>query len=143
MNEPSVSTRQLQLLRGKHHPDCIVCGEHGLDLQCCVTDGNEVTATFDCRELYQGYPRLLHGGVISSLLDGVMTNCMFAQGRVAVTAELCVRFRHPVTTDRLATLRAWIDRSCPPLFVLKAELRQDDQVMATAEGKFVSKETGS
>jgi acyl-coenzyme A thioesterase PaaI-like protein len=36
---------------------------------------------------------MLHGGVISSILDGTMTNCLFAHGTVAVTAELRVRFR--------------------------------------------------
>jgi acyl-coenzyme A thioesterase PaaI-like protein len=106
-------------------------------LQCHVTNPNEVWASFDCRDVLQGYPQRLHGGVISSLLDGVMTNCMFAQGLVAVTAELRIRFRHPVATDCQANLRAWVDRSCPPLFVLKAELRQLDEIKATAEGKFV------
>ena len=96
-------------------------------------------ASFDCRPLLEGYPGVLHGGVISALLDGAMTNCLFAQGRAAVTAELRVRFRHPVATDGTARLRAWIDRSCPPLFVLRAELRQGEQLMATAEGKFVQR----
>ncbi len=80
--------------------------------------------------------------MISALLDGAMTNYLFAQGRAAVTAELRVRFRHHVSTDCEATVRAWVDRSCPPLYVLKAQLLQRDRVMATAEGKFVDHPAG-
>jgi uncharacterized protein (TIGR00369 family) len=131
--------KTLQLLRDVHHENCVVCGSpnaFGLGLCCQVTDQKEITASFDCSEVFQGYPNVMHGGVVSSLLDGAMTNCMFAHGRVAVTTELRVRFRHPVATGCKATVRAWIEESSPPLYILKAELAQEDQVKATADGKF-------
>lgn len=131
--------RTWQLLRDVHHPDCIVCGTasaQSLGLRCHLSDGPAVTATFHCREVFQGYPSVMHGGVISSLLDGAMTNCMFAHGWIAVTAELRIRFRHPVATGHTATVRAWIEKSSPPLYVLKAELTQNDEVKAQAQGKF-------
>ena len=136
-DRPTMKT--LQLLRDAHHHDCVVCGTsttRGLGLCCQVSDEMEVTASFDCSEVFQGYPNVMHGGVISSLLDGVMTNCLFAHGRVAVTTELRVRFRHPVATGCRATVRAWIGSSYHRLYILKAELVQNDQVKATAEGKF-------
>jgi len=73
------------------------------------------------------------------LLDGAMTNCLFAHGEQGITGELKVRFRHPVVTDRPAVVRAWIDRSLPPFHVLRAELIQDDWVKAKATGKFVER----
>jgi acyl-coenzyme A thioesterase PaaI-like protein len=80
---------------------------------------------------------MLHGGVIASLLDGAMTNCMFAYGTPAITAELAVRFRHPVIVNRPAKVRAWVERSSPPLHVLKAVVLQDERPKATAVGKFM------
>jgi uncharacterized protein (TIGR00369 family) len=79
---------------------------------------------------------VLHGGVIASLVDGAMTNCLFAHGLSGVTAELNVRFRHPVRTGKVASVRAWIDQSLARLHYLQAEVTQDGQSMVTASGKF-------
>ncbi|HBO43227.1 MAG TPA: thioesterase [Planctomycetaceae bacterium] len=77
--------------------------------------------------------------MISALLDGAMTNCMFANGHAAVTGELLVRFRHPVLTDHPAIIRARIKSSTRPLHELTAELVQDGQVKATAQAKFLER----
>ena len=66
-----------------------------------------------------------------------MTNCVFAHGYVAITAELNIRFRHPVDVGKPATVRAWIDRYYRPLHYVKAEIRQDHEIKVTAEGKFM------
>jgi len=129
-------------VRSEAHPNCIVCSanhESGLHLKFTLLEDSSVQAAFDCGEAFQGYPGLLHGGVISSLLDGAMTNCLFAHGRQGVTGELKVRFRHSVVTDRPAIVRAWIDRSIPPFHVLQAELIQDEWIKAKATGKFVER----
>jgi acyl-coenzyme A thioesterase PaaI-like protein len=122
------------------HPNCVVCGanhESGLQLEFTLLEDGSVQATFDCDEAFQGYPGLLHGGVISSVLDGAMTNCLFAHGQQGITGELKVRFRHPVAINRTAIVRAWVDRSMPPLHILRAELIQDEWVKAKATGKFM------
>jgi acyl-coenzyme A thioesterase PaaI-like protein len=129
-------------LRNDSHPDCMVCGSgngHGLGLEFHVTEDGIAEASFACDRVFQGYPGVLHGGVISALLDGVMTNHLFAQDIVAVTAELTVRFRYPVATNNPATIRAWITSSLSPLHELAAELIQNGQVKATAKGKFLDK----
>jgi acyl-coenzyme A thioesterase PaaI-like protein len=134
--------RQLRLtqLRRQLHSHCVVCGaSNGLGLQMdfvAQPDGS-VSALLGCPGFLEGYPDMLHGGIIAAVLDGAMTNCLFAHGRVAVTGELSVRFRHPVVTNRPATVRAWIEDSFPILHLMAAELRQDGQVMARATGKFM------
>jgi acyl-coenzyme A thioesterase PaaI-like protein len=129
-------------VRRQAHPKCIACSPHhrcGFRLEFVLSDDGSVQATFDCNQAFEGYPGLLHGGVISALLDGAMTNCLFAHGQQGITGELKVRFRHPVVTDRPAIVRAWIDRSIPPFHVLQAELIQDEWVKAKATGKFVER----
>jgi len=93
-------------------------------------------STFQCDEAFEGYPGVLHGGVISSILDGAMVNCLFALGQAAVTVELTTRFRHPVATYQEATVSARVTRSSHPLYLLEAEIVQDGKVKATAKGKF-------
>jgi acyl-coenzyme A thioesterase PaaI-like protein len=129
-------------LRRHSHPGCFVCGPangHGLGLEFRLGENGVVEAAFACQKVFEGYPATLHGGIICTLLDGAMTNCLFAHGHAGLTAELKVRFRHPVMTERPARVRAWIASSLRPLHELAAELVQGDQVMATARGKFLEK----
>jgi acyl-coenzyme A thioesterase PaaI-like protein len=122
------------------HPGCIVCSgsnARGLRLRYARTAGNGVEAEIECDRSLEGYGGRLHGGVIAAALDGAMTHCLFALGRTAVTAELNVRFRHPVATGRPATVRARLERDLGPLYLLEAELVQDGVVKAAASGKFL------
>jgi uncharacterized protein (TIGR00369 family) len=130
----------LEQVRGHAHPNCAICSpsnERGLHLEFSADGDGRVQARFECEAAFEGYASMLHGGVLASLMDGAMTNCMFAHGATALTAELNVRYRHPVLIGTPATVRAWIDRSSPPLHVLKAEIVQGAQVKATACGKFM------
>jgi acyl-coenzyme A thioesterase PaaI-like protein len=99
-------------------------------------DGS-VESHVNCRALFQGYPGFLHGGIVSALLDGAMTNCLFARGVKAMTGNLSVRFLSPVRTNCTAIVRARVTKSRPPLYVLGAELIQNDCVAARAVAKFM------
>jgi acyl-coenzyme A thioesterase PaaI-like protein len=82
---------------------------------------------------------LIHGGVVSLLLDGAMTNCMFARNKKAVTGMLTVRYKHPVCVNRTAEVSARLVKSSPPLYYLEAEISQDGKVLARATGKFMER----
>ncbi|MFC1588366.1 PaaI family thioesterase [Planctomycetota bacterium] len=122
------------------HPNCVMCSssnDRGLGLKFILTENGRVQASFDCDKVFEGYNDCLHGGITSSLLDSAMTNCLFAHGHQAMTAKLEIRFRHQVNTGQIAIVRAWIERSLRPMYILKAELVQDKQVKVTATGKFM------
>jgi acyl-coenzyme A thioesterase PaaI-like protein len=122
------------------HRGCVVCGganERGLRLSYSPGEGGGVQAELDCDDSLEGYGGRLHGGVIAAALDGAMTHCLFTLGRTAVTAELNVRFKHPVATGRPATVRARLERDLAPLYLLQAELVQDGIVKAAASAKFL------
>ena len=126
--------------RDAMHPHCVVCGKGcaiGLGLDFVVQADGSVRAEFACSKAYEGYRGILHGGVISSLLDGAMTNCLFAHGIVALTAELVMRFRHLVATDMPVSVVGRIIRSTVPLHFMEAQLVQDGVVMAVAKAKFM------
>lgn len=82
---------------------------------------------------------MIHGGVVSLLLDGAMTNCMFARNKKAVTGMLSVRYLHPVSVNLMADISARLVKSAPPLYYLEAELSQEGKVLARATGKFMEK----
>lgn len=101
-----------------------------------IDDDGGVQATFQCDKTFEGYPGMVHGGVISSILDGAMGNCMFARGQATVTVELTTKFKHPVVTGQEAAVCARITRVSHPLYLLEAEIIQDRKVKATAQGKY-------
>jgi acyl-CoA thioesterase FadM len=68
-----------------------------------------------------------------------MTNCLFAQGIEAVTGELVVRFLRPVETDHVAEVSACLTRVSHRLYILEAELIQEQVPVARAQGKFVKR----
>ena len=120
------------------HPYCVACSllnKKGLHLNF-EADDDGVVAHFECDRDCEGYPGILHGGIIATILDGAMGNCLFARGQAAVTVEMTTRFRHPISICRPASVNARLVRDAGPLYLLEAEIVQDGQVKATAKGKF-------
>jgi len=120
----------------------VVCGARnarGLNLVFRRSDDGWVEGALGKDESLQGYPDMMHGGIISLLLDAAMTHCLFDHGAAGVTARLEVKFRHPVKVDRPVRIRAKLVRSSSPAYHLRAEMRQGEQVKATATGLFVDR----
>jgi len=137
---PNKMQKEMNRIRARFHSNCAICSpsnDRNLGLEFSLSEDGDVLAIFNCDQVFQGYTGCLHGGVISSLLDAAMTNCLFAHGVAAKTARLDIRFRHTVKTRETATIRAWLERSLRPLHVMKAELVQNKQIKATAMGKFI------
>jgi len=115
---------------------CNVANAKGLHLHFKVADDKSVEAVLECDPAFEGYPGILHGGVISTVLDVAMGHCMFVRGRAAVTVEMTTRFRHPVLIGKNAVVSAKLTRPSHPLYLLEAKIVQDGVVRATAKGKF-------
>ena len=132
----------LRSLQADVHPYCLICSgsnPFGLALEFDVLADGSVTASFLGNPTLEGYPGWLHGGMIASLLDGVMTNCLFARGLVGVTADLNVRYRKPIEIGSEMLLRGWLERSRPPLYFMRAELHQENCLKASASAKFLQR----
>jgi len=85
------------------YKDCFVCGEHnenGLKAKFFVRDDGAVISEIVADARFQGYKDILHGGIISSMLDEVMIKAVLAKGIFAVTAEMTVKFKRPVLTGQ-------------------------------------------
>ncbi len=87
--------------------DCFVCGlenSFGLQLRFHMTGPGEVRTQARIPDRFQGYPGVVHGGVIAALLDEVVARAAMgndpAQTRFMVTARLNLRFRRSVPVDQ-------------------------------------------
>lgn len=132
----------LSAMREQHHRTCPICGAlnpNGLRAVFEVRPDGTVQAEVVCGEDKEGYAGHLHGGIIASLLDGAMTNCLFSHGIRAVTGELVVRMIHPLQAGTAMVVRGWLERRLSPLYLMKAELRQGGRVSARGGAKFMRK----
>jgi acyl-coenzyme A thioesterase PaaI-like protein len=77
---------------------CFGCGKDNADgLHLKFSREGELFYTeYVAAEKYQGYPGILQGGIISTILDEVMANILHVQGLHPMTADLQIRFQQPV-----------------------------------------------
>jgi len=79
--------------------NCFVCGEKnpgGLRLSFEINkEKKTLKTTFIGSPVYQGYDGILHGGIVSTLLDEAMAKLSYELGFRTVTASLEVRFKNP------------------------------------------------
>jgi acyl-coenzyme A thioesterase PaaI-like protein len=57
----------------------------------------------------EGYQGIVHGGIVSTVLDEAMAKVVDATGVQALTAELRVRFRQQVPSGSPVRVRGWIE----------------------------------
>jgi len=139
--DPRIEAAQARLdaMAQRHHPHCVVCWERhpfGLKVDYLATGADTVEGHFGCGASYEGYRGVLHGGVVSSLLDGAMAACILARGVEAYTVDLRIRFRHAVDVGLPALIRGTWAEGEGPIHHLTATLEQGGKVRATARAKF-------
>lgn len=79
--------------------NCFACGKNnpnGLRLSFEVDkDKQTVKTTFVASPVFQGWDGIVHGGILSTLLDEAMANLVYQLGYQAVTASIEIRFKKP------------------------------------------------
>ena len=120
---------------------CYVCGQshpRGLRIRFFTGSFGQVCACFkpDCTQT--GYKDVVHGGVISTLLDELLGWPIALQtGRVAVTGELTVRFRKPMSCNHAYLATAYPGKDRGRYWEGKGDIRDDQgNIYATAQGKY-------
>ncbi len=82
--------------------NCFICGlsnPFGLHLRFYQTGPGEVQAEYTVPERYQGYPGVVHGGIVAAMLDEVSGRAYMGCGenpRFMYTARLDIRYRKNV-----------------------------------------------
>ena len=128
-----------RMSRGPHQ-NCIWCGAGNpcsYRLLFAPFGNDSVRGVFRGTAELQGYSDTLHGGVIASLLDAAMTHCLFQAGVEGVTADLHIRYRHPVPCAAKVAVQARLIEKRSPRYELTAELLLGRRVMARADARFM------
>lgn len=119
---------------------CFGCSAHNAaGLRLRFRRRGEVVVA-DCRvaDHFHGAPGIAHGGIVATLLDEIScAAAFFTRGRRVVTGELNVRYRRPCPVEMPLHLSAQVtDAAHSRYFVVAAEVRAGDDVLAQSTGKF-------
>ncbi|HXL04905.1 MAG: PaaI family thioesterase [Firmicutes bacterium] len=121
---------------------CFACGPHnpiGLKLVFQLDGEGRAVTTFVAPEEFQGFSKVLHGGIICTLLDEAMAWAMILHGYLGATASMRVKFRKPVPIGERVTITGEILKQGIKSWTLSSRiLNEQGQVLAEAEGIFAA-----
>jgi len=108
---------------------CFACGPdnpRGLHLRFDTNERGEITAEWTPDVSAEGFQGIVHGGLVSTVLDEAMAKVVDAIGAEALTAELRVRFRRHVSPGCTVHVRGWIDNRNKRMIKTEASLTNLD-----------------
>lgn len=114
---------------------CFGCGrQNPIGLQLTFfDDGDAVSAPWTPLRQHQGYQGIVHGGLITTVLDEVMSWAIYTRKLWAVTASINVRFRKPLHVGESVTARARVTTVSGRKVDVRAELVRDSDGQSLAE----------
>jgi uncharacterized protein (TIGR00369 family) len=129
-------------LRARTQNGCVVCGQEnpcGLRIHYVREPDGVITAEWRPTENWEGFEGIVHGGIISTVLDEAMSKAVAAMNYEALTAELKVRFRRHVAAGETLRIRGWVVEKANRLVKAEAALTAaDGSERAHAWGRFVA-----
>jgi len=98
-------------LQALPNPACVVCGPEnprGMQLRFQMAEDGAVAADWTPTSDWEGFKGIIHGGIVSTVLDEAMSQAVSARGWPALTCELRVRLRKHVVPGKTLRVRAWV-----------------------------------
>ena len=128
----------MEQVETKDYPYCYGCGDanpiglrlsHRLEQQRLVTE-------FVPLDEHQGWPGMVHGGILATLLYEVMENLPFLGGTATMMKSMDIRFRRPAKTGPPVVAEAWLVEESGRQLNVSATLTSDKGELI-AEGSAV------
>ncbi|MEA2104933.1 MAG: PaaI family thioesterase [Candidatus Cloacimonadota bacterium] len=118
---------------------CFGCSQEnpiGLKLKFSHANNETITEWKPTRE-YEGFPGILHGGIIATIIDEVMAKAIENMGIWAVTVEMNVQYLKKTEIGKKLIARARFVEKRKKILYLKAEiLNEQGEVTANGIGKY-------
>jgi acyl-coenzyme A thioesterase PaaI-like protein len=122
--------------------NCFVCGgknPNGLRLNFEIDKERQTLKTiFMASPTFQGWDGIVHGGMISTLLDEATAKLVYELGYPAVTASLEIRFKQPAPILEPLHVFGEITEVSKRLIRAKARItKKDGTILATGISTFL------
>lgn len=124
------------------YQSCFGCGAQNLaGLQLVFhRQGEEIWAEYTPEERFQGFPGVLHGGVLATMLDETLSRAAVFAGQWMMTARLEVRYRRAAPLGRPLRVSARPTRVRAKTVSARGAVVLADEpeiILAEAEGVFL------
>ena len=135
--EPAAGPRTVRSDHG-----CFGCGDlnpHGLHLRFEPLGNDGVRADFAPQPVHEGFAGVVHGGIVTALLDEAMAWSTYRCQAWSVTAQISVRFRRPVEVGVPVRVVGRVVANRGRRLDTHGEVRRaaDDMILAEADAVFL------
>lgn len=124
---------------------CFACGRNNpIGLRLSIKHKDDICyTTFTPKPEHSGWLNVMHGGLLSTIMDEVMAHWLWGRGTPAMTVEMTARYLKPVPIGEpiVVTARQQVDRGRIANMEAEVTLADGTQV-ARATAKFVKTERG-
>ena len=122
---------------------CFVCGSDNpksLHLEFKNIGKNTVITEFKLEKEYEGYPDIIHGGILAAILDDAMANTVIINNILIYTVELNVRYLKRCFVMENLQAKGWIEDVNHKIIETKGEIRSSSgELKVTSYGKYFIK----
>ena len=128
---------------------CFMCGrenDFGLKMVWYNNpESNQVEATVTTEEHFNGYPGIVHGGIVAAILDETAGRAVMLDGnfdKLFVTLRLNMTYRKPTPTDTPLKAVGWLEHKGNKGMKVAAKLLLPDGTITTECKAVVIRPTG-
>jgi len=121
-----------------HEGLCFGCGQNNpIGLKLSFTkDGDTCRAEFTPGKVHQGWPGVVHGGILTCMLDEAMNYAAYFEGVSCITAQMEIRLRQPVMVEEPLVITSSITKNRKKLIETRARVcLKDGTVVAESTSK--------
>lgn len=122
-----------------NYPYCFVCGDQnktGLKVAFFYENG-KAKAQYTPTKEFEGYKDILHGGILSALLDEVMIYSLIAQGTVTMTIQMEVKFKKPAKIGEMLLMEGWVTDDKGKILCTEGKIfTEDGTIVAQSKGRY-------
>ena len=120
---------------------CYCCGEKNPQgLKLIFTYPEPGTAETSCKipSHFTGWQNLTHGGLLAMLLDETMAHACISEAGMGVTAEITVRYRHPIQVGKTVRIAAEVKTRKSRILETEGWIRDGEgNIVADAKARFL------
>ncbi len=121
---------------------CFVCGAQnpvGLKLQF-QREGERIVTEFLPGEVFQGFPGVVHGGILASLLDETLSRTALLYQQWVMTGRLEIRYRRPAPVGQLLRVTGEVEQHRARMLIARGAITlaaEPTVIIAEGRGTFL------
>lgn len=136
MPKPDIKIENLKMIPTHlWSKECFACGinnSHGLHMKFYSDGCKYITSSLKLEKRFKGWDQLIHGGIISTVLDELMAWAVICLTKnIMLTKSITTKYYSKVITDTEIQAFAWIEEIKPKEVILKSELYDDKNNLCT------------